>query len=80
MRYLLSVLSVLVFISCATESTPTYNLTTSVNGEGTITPAGGEYEEGETVTLTGNASNGWSFLRWEGDLETFKKDLPILFK
>jgi len=57
----------LFFISCGTESTPVYTLSTSVNGEGTISPSSGEFEEGETVTLTGSSTDGWSFVRWEGD-------------
>lgn len=65
--FLSFILSAFLFFSCGTESTPVYKLTTSVVGEGTVTPAGGEYEEGETVTLTGNPSDGWSFSRWEGE-------------
>ena len=60
-------LCTLLFISCGTESTPVYNLTTSVNGERTITPSSGEYEEGETITLTGTPSEHWVFQNWSGD-------------
>ncbi|TVQ04806.1 MAG: hypothetical protein EA359_05290 [Balneolaceae bacterium] len=60
-------LSVYIFHSCGTESTQVYTLTTSVNGEGTITPAGGEFEEGETVTLTAAAAQHWMFNNWSGD-------------
>ena len=67
MRYLLSILTVFLLISCGTESTPVYTLTTSVNGEGTITPSTGEYEEGETITLTGTPSEHWVFQNWSGD-------------
>jgi len=60
-------LSVYLFYSCGTESTQVYTLTTSVNGEGTITPAGGEFKEGETVTLTAAAAQHWMFNNWSGD-------------
>jgi hypothetical protein len=60
-------LSTLIFISCGTESTQTYTLTTSVNGEGTISPSSGEFEEGESVTLTGTPSQHWVFNNWSGD-------------
>jgi len=59
--YSFLILFLLVFNSCGTESTPIYNLTTSVNGEGTITPSSGEFEEGETVTLTSEPNEGGFF-------------------
>ncbi|MEX1014348.1 MAG: hypothetical protein WDZ80_04275 [Candidatus Paceibacterota bacterium] len=59
--------SLVLIYSCGTESTPVYTLTTSVIGEGSITPSGGEYEEGETVTLTSTPSEHWLFNNWSGD-------------
>lgn len=61
------IISVFLFLSCGTESTPTYTLSTSVVGEGTITPSGGTYDEGETVTLTSTPSEHWVFNNWSGD-------------
>ncbi|PKD43470.1 InlB B-repeat-containing protein [Rhodohalobacter barkolensis] len=58
---------VLILTSCGTESTPVYTLTTVVNGEGTVTPSSGEFEEGEVVTLTSNSDEGWMFQSWSGD-------------
>ena len=66
--YFFLILFLLVFNSCGTESTPIYNLTTSVDGEGTISPSDGEFEEGETVTLTSEPSEGWVFYEWSGDI------------
>lgn len=57
----------LIFISCGTETTPTYTLTTSENGEGTVTPSSGVYEDGESVTITSSPNEGWVFSSWEGD-------------
>ena len=60
-------LTILFIQTCGTESTPVYTLTTSVTGEGTISPTGGEFEEGETVTLTANPAQHWVFGNWSGD-------------
>jgi hypothetical protein len=45
-------------------------LTTSVQGQGNVTlnPSGGVYDSGTQVELTANASSGWHFDHWEGDL------------
>jgi len=53
-------------------STSTYTLTTYVSpsGSGTVTlnPSGGTYTAGTVVTLTANASAGYHFVNWSGDL------------
>ena len=67
MKFLPLLLPALLLLSCGTESTPIYNLATSVTGEGTITPSGGEFEEGESVTLTAAPSEHWVFNSWSGD-------------
>jgi len=45
-----------------------YNLTTSVTGQGTISPASGTYEDGTQITLTATPAAGWHFAYWLGDL------------
>ncbi|MEX1014347.1 MAG: BspA family leucine-rich repeat surface protein [Candidatus Paceibacterota bacterium] len=71
MRYIILsisfLLSLVLIYSCGTESTPVYTLSTSVVGEGSITPPGGEYEEGETVTITASPNEHWLFSNWSGD-------------
>lgn len=52
-----------VFESPAT----TYTLTTSVVGQGTVSPSGGTYSSGSTVTLTATPSSGYTFSGWSGD-------------
>jgi hypothetical protein len=49
---------------------PSYELTTSVDGEGSIEldPAEGPYSAGTTVQVTAVAAEGWSFAEWSGDL------------
>jgi hypothetical protein len=50
--------------------TTNYTLTTSVNpaGAGTVSPAGGTYASGTTVTLTPAANSGYQFSNWSGDM------------
>jgi len=44
-----------------------YRLTTTVEGQGSVSPASGDYAPGSTVTLTAGAAEGWSFSYWGGD-------------
>lgn len=69
--YPLIIFSVLFFtiISCSTKSTPSYQLTTSsVPAEGgSVSPASGEFDEGDEVQLQATANQDWVFDGWEGD-------------
>lgn len=67
--YLLSI-TLLVLWGCGTENTPTFTLTTTVSpvGAGTILPTQTSFNKGETAVLEAVPNNGWSFVRWEGDL------------
>ncbi|NLW31169.1 MAG: hypothetical protein GXY77_06910 [Fibrobacter sp.] len=47
---------------------PTYDLTTSVEGEGTVSPESGSYVEGSEVELTATPADGWVFDHWSGGL------------
>jgi len=51
-------------------STIYYNLTVNTTGNGSVSlsPAGGTYNEGTTVTLTATPDAGWEFAGWSGDL------------
>jgi surface protein len=62
-------LSVILLLSCGTENKPTYKLTTNVSPSegGTITPSTGVFSKDEVVELTGVPTDGWRFVRWEGD-------------
>ncbi|PYJ05067.1 MAG: hypothetical protein DME25_09070, partial [Verrucomicrobia bacterium] len=48
---------------------PTYSLSTRTPGGGTISvsPPNGPYASNTTATVTATASNGWTFLGWQGD-------------
>jgi hypothetical protein len=45
-----------------------YTLTTTVTGSGTVSPSGGVYDSGASVSLLATASSGWAFDHWEIDL------------
>ncbi|WP_340105446.1 InlB B-repeat-containing protein [Rhodohalobacter sp. 8-1] len=57
-------------MSCSTESTPVYTLTTTASPTqaGAITPESGSYDEGEVVSLQAFPNDGWVFVRWEQDM------------
>ncbi|MDW7690875.1 T9SS type A sorting domain-containing protein [Flammeovirgaceae bacterium SG7u.111] len=44
----------------------TYTLTTSVRGQGSVSPDGGSFTAGSTVTVTATPANGWTFSNWSG--------------
>jgi len=45
-----------------------YTLTVNVDGNGTVSPSSGIYQEGSTVTLTATPDNEWAFSSWSGDV------------
>jgi hypothetical protein len=62
-------LALLFLLSCSTENTPVYTLTTSANPAeaGSVTPAQGEYDEGEEVEIIASPNEHWVFNGWQGD-------------
>jgi len=69
----LSLFLLLIFLDSCDEKEPevsTFTLTTNVtpNEGGKVTPSGGVFKEGETVSLTAVPNFGWVFQKWEGDL------------
>lgn len=58
-----------LFFSCSTESTPVYQLKTTVQplGGGTITASATEGKKGEIITITAIASEYWVLNSWSGD-------------
>ena len=53
----------------ATFTQPSYTLSIILDGSGTVdlSPPGGTYLCGTTVTMTANPAFGWSFAGWSGD-------------
>lgn len=80
-NYLLLCLILMIFSSCGDESvtTATYSLNVSVSPleGGNITGASGEYQEGETVTITALPKEDWLFENWSGAVETTSNPLTI---
>ncbi|MEI6946993.1 CBM35 domain-containing protein [Paraflavisolibacter sp. H34] len=52
--------------SCGSVAPISYELTTTINGQGTVSPANGTFSQGETVTLTATPAAGWQFAGWSG--------------
>ncbi len=51
------------------SSGKSFTLATSVaQGQGSITPASGTFQENQAITVTATAANGYLFDRWGGDL------------
>ncbi len=59
---------------------PTYTVsaTSSGNGSVTLSPAGGVYEDGTSLTLTANPNSGYAFLNWTGDVNSTDNPLNVL--
>ena len=47
---------------------PQFSLTVSTVGQGSVSPAGGSFDEGTAVSLTATPAAGWQFDGWSGDL------------
>ncbi|NLW32063.1 MAG: hypothetical protein GXY77_11475 [Fibrobacter sp.] len=55
-----------------------YNLTITVaKDQGTVTPEGGSYSDGQNVTLTASPNEGWIFDHWGGDLSGNSNPLTV---
>jgi len=52
-------------IACGTKS---YQLYTSVSGQGVVSPSSGTYEDGELVVIDAIPASGWEFDYWDGDV------------
>ena len=65
---LIGLLSILLLsgVACDVGGPTTYQLTTVVEGQGSITPSEGSFTSGEAVTLTASPASGWSFSHWGG--------------
>lgn len=73
MLIIILISSLLVLLSCEPEDNPTFTLTTTVSptGAGTILPTQTSFNKGETAVLEAVPTNGWRFVRWEGDLTSY---------
>lgn len=57
-------------VSCTATNPPvsptTYQLTTTINGQGTVSPSSGTFNAGTSVVLTATPAAGWQFTGWSG--------------
>ena len=57
---IISIACVLLVVGLACSSgSATYQLTTIIGGQGSVSPGSGDYASGSTVTLTASAAEGW---------------------
>ena len=65
--------------NCGGGNPTTYTLTTSAtNGDITLDPAGGTYDENTTVTATATADAGYYFTDWDGASEATTSPVDIV--
>ncbi|MEX2573895.1 MAG: hypothetical protein WD317_06340 [Balneolaceae bacterium] len=67
---LIPLFALLTYTCDTTDSTNFYILSTTITPEegGSVSPEGGEFEEGAQVEISSEASEGWRFVEWQGDL------------
>lgn len=51
-------------VSCSSNEATTYQLTTVIFGQGSVSPSSGTYASGSAVTLTAFPLSGWEFDHW----------------
>lgn len=63
---------IILSVSCGTEPTPTYTITTSTSptegGSVAYAPSGSPQDEGTSLTFTATPAEGYLFSQWQGDL------------
>ena len=70
----------ILIVSCSKESEPTmYTLTITSNPTegGTISPSGGEYEDGTVLTIRVTPNTNYEFDRWSGSVSGSETSLSI---
>src|SRR5690625_7139718 len=82
MRNLLILLFILLLTSCGTENTPVYQLTTATDPAeaGSVSPSGGEFDEGTSVTLQASANEHWVFSGWSGGVAGSQNTDSLIMK
>lgn len=71
----------LISISCTTENTPVYTLSTSVEPAeaGTLSPTTAQAEEGESIQITATPNEHWEHVGWTGDLTGTTESTVFVF-
>jgi surface protein len=80
-KHLLSLLILFsLILGCGTENNPTFTISVTVSGSGTVSPSSGQYSKGEEVVVTATPNTGWRFVRWEGDWSGETNPLSLVVK
>jgi surface protein len=81
LKRILLILPVLFLIlNCSDDDAPEmFNLSVTITPEdgGSVTPDGGTFEDGTTLTLTGTPSEGFIFKEWMGDLQSIENPVSV---
>ena len=67
-------------LNCSDDDDPEmFNLSVTITPEdgGSVSPDGGTFEEGTTLTLTGTPSEGYVFKEWTGDLQSTNNPVSV---
>ncbi len=73
------VTSDVVIVTVEEDIPTTYQLTVTIDGEGTVArePQQDEYEDGTTVTLSATPAEGWEFVEWTGDVTGTDRNITV---
>lgn len=79
-QFLTIIIAGVGILSCSTNSTSSYSLTTSVSPAeaGTIAPSEGDFDESEQVQVTATANDHWVFTGWGGDYSGTENPVTIV--
>ncbi|MGV3538301.1 MAG: InlB B-repeat-containing protein, partial [Rufibacter sp.] len=70
-----------IIANFAPDTSPTsFQISTSVRGQGTVTPTSGMVNKNTPVTLTATAAAGWQFIGWNGDTSGTANPLTFTVK
>ena len=72
-------LGIFLISGLACSGATTYQLTTVIEGQGTVSPSSGTYAQGSVVTITAVPAEGWRLGWWAGDANGHALNISITF-
>ena len=66
-------------LACSGSGAAKYQLFTTVEGQGTVSPSSGAYAQGSVVTITAVPAEGWRLAWWAGDANGHAPNISITF-
>ncbi|MGB6036711.1 MAG: thrombospondin type 3 repeat-containing protein [Cryomorphaceae bacterium] len=79
-KYLPLLLILVLCVTCSkNEKVILFELSTSINPTlaGSVTPKSGQFESGESISMTATPSDGYVFKNWSGDVSTTENPLKL---